>query len=396
MTAAMRWRNRASRPTARTSRGCRARTAGCRCGSRPSIATAVTCTARVRCSTRRTSTPSPRGVRDSAPCAWSPDGRSVALNRNERGFGRLVVVDVGTGRANERSKGWHHGLDWGAPGVVCVRSGARTAPQVTVLDPAAAGSTGRRSLARGAPAELDSLDLPEPDPVTWTSSDGTSVHGILWRPLAPRREPPPLLVDVHGGPTGQAVVGWAPRVRWYLSRGWAVLAPNPRGSTGYGRGYLRALDGGWGEVDVADTVTGIRALAVRGDVDGERVAVMGGSAGGFTALLVGATSPPAVRGGEPLRRHRPAGSRGDHAPLRVDLPRHARRPAARVRGATAIVRRRRAHEITVPVLVLQGDDDKVVPPRSPSRSSARCAPPARRSNTTCMRARGTAGHVPTP
>lgn len=296
--------------------------------------------------------------------AWSPDGRSVALNRNERGFGRLVVVDVGTGRANERSKGWHHGLDWGAPGVVCVRSGARTAPQVTVLDPAAAGSTGRRSLARGAPAELDSLDLPEPDPVTWTSSDGTSVHGILWRPLAPRREPPPLLVDVHGGPTGQAVVGWAPRVRWYLSRGWAVLAPNPRGSTGYGRGYLRALDGGWGEVDVADTVTGIRALAVRGDVDGERVAVMGGSAGGFTALLVGATSPPAVRAVVSLygvtdlldlaaTTHRFESTYLDT--LVGPLPEYEARYRDRSPSS-------RAHEITVPVLVLQGDDDKVVPP----------------------------------
>jgi dipeptidyl aminopeptidase/acylaminoacyl peptidase len=312
--------------------------------------------------------------------SWSPDSAEIALNRNEDGFGRLVIAEVGRrgagARTCERSKGWHHGIEWGAPGIVCVRSGGRTAPRVTVLDPAGQGSAGRRALARGAPGELDALEVAEPDPVTWTGIDGATVHGILWRP--PRASvamagagttPPPLLVDVHGGPTGQAVVGWAPRVRWFLSRGWAVLAPNPRGSTGYGRDYLRALDEGWGEVDVADTVTGIGELAARGDVDGDRVAIMGGSAGGFTALLVGAATPPVVRAVVSLygvtdlvdlaaTTHRFESTYLDTlvGPLPECEPRYRdRSPVAR------------AHEIKVPVLVLQGDQDKVVPPAQAQR-----------------------------
>ena len=304
--------------------------------------------------------------------SWSPDSREIVLNRNEDGFARLVVVDVATAEARERSNGWHHGIDWGAPGIACVRSGGRTAPQVTVFDPAGEGSAGRRSIARGAPGELDALDLPEPAPVSWTSADGAIVHGILWLPLEANGTPdrlPPLLVDVHGGPTDQAVVAWAPRVRWFRSRGWAVLTPNPRGSTGYGRDYLRALDGEWGVRDVADTVAGVRALTERGAIDGARVAVMGGSAGGFTALLVGAESPPVVRAVVSLyavtdlldlaaTTHRFESRYLDTlvGPLPADEARYRERSPVH-----------RAAEIRVPVLVLQGDDDKVVPPAQAQR-----------------------------
>ncbi len=301
--------------------------------------------------------------------SWSPDARRIALCRNEEGFGRLVLVDVGTRGVHERSKGWHHGLDWGTAGIVCVRSGGRTAPHVTVLDPAGEGSHGRRALARGAPGELDALDLPEPEPVAWRADDGSTVHGILWRPVVPAGDPPPLLVDVHGGPTGQAVVGWAPRVRWFLSRGWAVLAPNPRGSTGYGRAHLRALDGQWGVGEVTDTVAGIRAAGERGWADPARVAVMGGSAGGFTALLVGAASPPVVRavvsqyGVTDLvdlaaTTHRFESRYLDS--LVGPLP----ESADRYRDRSPVAR---AADVTVPVLVLQGDADQVVPPAQADR-----------------------------
>jgi dipeptidyl aminopeptidase/acylaminoacyl peptidase len=294
--------------------------------------------------------------------AWSPDGQRIALCRNEEGFGRLVVVDVGSRGVHERAKGWHHGLDWGDRGIACVRSGGRTPPQVTVLDPAGEGGHGRRALARGAPGELDALDLPEPEPVAWRGSDGTTVHGILWRPLVPAAGPP-LLVEVHGGPTGQAVVGWVPRVRWFLSRGWAVLAPNPRGSSGYGRAYLRALDGEWGVADVDDTVTGIRAAGERGWADPERVAVMGGSAGGFTALLVGTARPPVARAVVSLY------GVTDLAELAATTHRFESRyldtlvgslpaAAAEYRGRSPV---HRASDVSVPVLLLQGDQDKVVP-----------------------------------
>ncbi len=299
--------------------------------------------------------------------AWSPDSASLVLNRNETGFGRLVVAATsgGAGAVRDLSRGWHHGLDWGARGIACVRSGGRTAPQVTVLDPAAGA---RRAVARGAVGELDAADLPEPRPVTWDADDGTPVHGLLWFPETggPASGPsgPPLLVDVHGGPTGQSVVDWVPRVRFFVSRGWAVLAPNYRGSTGYGRTYERALGERWGELDVTDTVAGIRAAGRDGWADAGHAAVMGGSAGGFTALLVGAQTPPVVRAVVSLygvtdlfdlaaTTHRFESRYLDR--LVGTLPEHADR--YRDRSPVA-----HANDIGVPVLVLQGAIDAVVPP----------------------------------
>ncbi len=172
------------------------------------------------------------------------------------------------------------------------------------------------------------------------------------------------MVDVHGGPTDQSTVDWKPRIRWFVSRGWAVLSPNYRGSTGYGRAYRHALDHEWGEIDVADTVTGIRALAHDERVDAARAAVMGGSAGGFTALLVAAHAPPVVRAAVSMfgvtdlfdlaaTTHRFESRYLDR--LVGTLPEHADRYEARSPAT-------RAREIEVPVLVLQGADDKVVPP----------------------------------
>jgi dipeptidyl aminopeptidase/acylaminoacyl peptidase len=158
-------------------------------------------------------------------------------------------------------------------------------------------------------------------------------------------------------------------VRWFLSRGWVVLAPNPRGSTGYGRAYLRALDGQWGVADVGDTVAGIRAAGERGWTDPARVAVMGGSAGGFTALLLGAATPPVVRavvsqyGVTDLIDLAATTHRFESRYLDTlvgPLP----EAADRYRARSPVTR---AAAVTVPVLALQGDADKVVPPAQAAR-----------------------------
>src|SRR5690606_16725143 len=150
---------------------------------------------------------------------------------------------------------------------------ARTPPQITVIDPVTGA---RRVVARGAPAGVET-EAVEPERVRWESG-GATIPGLLYRPPAPA-DPPPLLVDVHGGPTGQARAAWDGEIAVLVARGWAVLRPDYRGSTGHGRTHRRALDGGWGEVDVEDVAAGIRAAAGEGWCDPDRVAVAGGSAG---------------------------------------------------------------------------------------------------------------------
>jgi dipeptidyl aminopeptidase/acylaminoacyl peptidase len=298
--------------------------------------------------------------------AWSPDGSEIAICRNEDGFGRLVVVTVPGGSAGpkvrELAKGWHHSLDWGARGVVSVRSGARTPPVVTVIDP---GTAKRRQLARGAPAGIE-RDAVEPEPVSWRSASAT-VHGLLYRPRESALGPgaaPPMLVLVHGGPSDQATAGWQPRVAYYVDRGWAVLRPDHRGSTGYGREYVQALRERWGELDVVDTASGIRAAAEQGWCDPDRVAIMGGSAGGLTTLLLCAQHGALVRAGVSAfgvtnlfdlaeTTHRLESRYIDW--LVGELPRAADRYREHSPSTHAAA-------IKVPLLILQGDADNVVPP----------------------------------
>ena len=102
--------------------------------------------------------------------------------------------------------------------------------------------------------------------------------------MGPPGELPPLLVLAHGGPTASARRQLQPSILYWTSRGVAVVDVDYRGSTGYGRGYRRALDGGWGVIDVADCAAAAEYLVERGDADPERLVIRGSSAGGLTVL----------------------------------------------------------------------------------------------------------------
>jgi dipeptidyl aminopeptidase/acylaminoacyl peptidase len=277
--------------------------------------------------------------------AWSPDGSELAWCRNEDGFGRLVIGAPGRKSARELSKGWHRGIEWGAEGIVCARSGAVTPPQITVLAP---NGSARRSVARGAPGGFERASLVEPRVVSWKSGNAT-VHGLLWRAGAPRG----LIVNVHGGPTSQSIADWNGRIQYLVSRGWAVLQPNYRGSTGYGDAYRRALEGRWGERDTDDVVAGIRHLKLA------PVVMMGGSAGGLTVLNVAAHHPDLVSGVVAVYPVT------DLVDLDATTHRFESKYTERLVERDKYVANSaitHASKITAPVLLLHGTDDKVVPP----------------------------------
>ena len=128
-----------------------------------------------------------------------------------------------------------------------------------------------------------------PRAIEFPTEGGLTAHGFFYPPQnpdyrAPANEKPPLIVKSHGGPTAAASTALSLSVQYWTSRGFAVLDVNYGGSTGYGRQYRERLNKKWGIVDVDDCVNGARYLAERGEVDGERLIITGGSAGGYTTL----------------------------------------------------------------------------------------------------------------
>lgn len=143
--------------------------------------------------------------------------------------------------------------------------------------------------------QADSWKLPSMQVFTWTAPDGTPVEGVLETPAGWTKDqgPLPTLVLLHGGPTAHAT--FARRFRatgetWVAAKGYAVLQPNYRGSTGFGDKFLRDLVGHENEVEVADVLSGVDALVAAGVADGARLAVTGWSNGGYlTACAITAT-----------------------------------------------------------------------------------------------------------
>jgi dipeptidyl aminopeptidase/acylaminoacyl peptidase len=125
--------------------------------------------------------------------------------------------------------------------------------------------------------------------IEFPTAGGLTAHAFFYPPTNPNfagsaGEKPPLVVKVHGGPTSHSKAELAMATQYWTSRGFALLDVNHGGSSGFGRAYRERLKGNWGVVDVGDVVAGVKYLIGAGRVDGNRAAIRGGSAGGFTVL----------------------------------------------------------------------------------------------------------------
>lgn len=249
--------------------------------------------------------------------------------------------------------------------VVCDAGSATEPAAIVRLDP-----TTRRFnvLRRSSTIALDPGYLSVPQAIEFPTEQGLTAHALFYAPrnrdyVAPSSERAPLLVKSHGGPTSAASTTLNLGIQYWTSRGIAVLDVNYGGSSGYGRAYRERLKGQWGVVDVDDCVNGARFLVERGEVDGKRLAITGGSAGGYTTLCAltfrdlfkAGASYYGISDLEALARDTHKFESRYEESLVGPYP--ARRDLYRERSPIHFTDR-----LSCPLIVFQGLEDKVVPP----------------------------------
>ncbi len=308
----------------------------------------------------------PAWVFNRSSYGFLPDGSIVAVGRSR---GRDGTFHISPGRlAGEVESPFTEleRLRTGPDHVVAVAGSPTELSMIVTLDPATLAPTG--VLRRSSSLTIDPAWASVAESITFPSAGGRLAHALFYRPTnpdvaAPDGELPPLIVLSHGGPTDNAENALDPDIQFMTSRGIAIVDVDYGGSTGYGREYRRALQGGWGVIDVDDCVAAARYLVDRGEVDPERLAIEGGSAGGYTTLAALAFRDVFAAG---ISHY----GIGDLETLARDTHKFESRYMDRLVGPypeTAARYRERSpvhhlDEISCPVLVLQGLDDMVVPP----------------------------------
>ena len=302
--------------------------------------------------------------------AFLGDGR-IACAYDSEGLTYFGLLDSAGGRLERLDielDSW-----WSSPYVcaegvhVVVAAGSSTIPnQVVRIDVTTGAEEVLRTSAR-LPVSTDYFSVPRA--IEFPTEGGLTAHALVYPPTnpdfeVPEGESPPLIVMSHGGPTGNTTAIFSIEMQFWTSRGFAVVDVNYGGSTGYGRAYRERLNGEWGVVDLQDCVNAARYLVSQGEADPNRLLITGGSAGGYTTICAltftdafaagttyfGIADLEQFGGGETHKfelkyEHTLVGP----YPERADLYR-ARSPIHFV------------DQISTPMLVLQGADDKVVPP----------------------------------
>jgi dipeptidyl aminopeptidase/acylaminoacyl peptidase len=298
------------------------------------------------------------------------DGR-VACAYDSDGFTHFAMLDLESGELEELELE----LDAFAStpfvradgSVVLIIAASATTPNQLVRLDVSSGALDVLRASVGAAIAPEYVSIPRS--IEFPTEGGLTARALFYPPTNPHYEGvpgelPPLIVESHGGPTDRATSSFSLAVQYWTSRGFALVDVNYGGSTGYGREYRERLNGNWGVVDLADCVNAARYLVEQDQADPERLLITGGSAGGYTVICAltftdlfaagatyfGIADLEQFTGGETHKfelqyEHTLVGP----YPERADLYR-ARSPI------------HFTDRITTPMLVLQGTDDRVVPP----------------------------------
>jgi len=300
---------------------------------------------------------------------FSPTGKSFTYTVNADGFTDAYLVDAATLRAKK----------------IPVEAGLNTFPAY----PSSFSPSGDRlllshessvrpgdfwiddlalgkitQLTRTAIASLNAAAMPESQVVHYKSFDGKVISAMMWVPFNLQRDGSnPALVLPHGGPTGQVQAYWSPRIAAFVSRGYICIAPNVRGSTGYGMDFQRANYQDLGGGDLQDEVYAAKFLQDTGYVSTKKIGITGGSYGGFMTLMAIGKTPDIwaaavelfgiidwqtmLQSSDPLLQQYEIALLGD--PVKDMKVYEATSPIAYI------------HDVKAPLLVLQGDNDPRVP-----------------------------------
>jgi dipeptidyl aminopeptidase/acylaminoacyl peptidase len=201
---------------------------------------------------------------------------------------RLATVDTDTLKLKPIEVSYTDiGFVRAAQGQAVFRAGSPSEPPAIVRLDLVSGGVETLRLSNNITIDPGYFSMPQA--IEFPTEGGLTAHGFFYPPhnrdyIAPDGELPPLLVKSHGGPTSAAATALSLSIQYWTSRGIAVLDVNYGGSSGYGREYRERLRDKWGVVDVDDCANGARYLVNRGEVDGDRLMITGGSAGGYTTL----------------------------------------------------------------------------------------------------------------
>jgi dipeptidyl aminopeptidase/acylaminoacyl peptidase len=275
--------------------------------------------------------PHPIAIDGAAICAkdacWAPDGKSLAFASNMSGQFEIGIYELASRSVAwlSNAEGEKEKPDWSADGLLTYVNNDGPKTRLAIMDIASQSQSlhqiepgviyspkftpnnsqvifvfdnprypddlwsfsiadqSFKQLTNSLPAAIDRRSLPMPEEVWYPSLDGVQVPALLYRPTG-GSDPQPAVLFIHGGPNWLTQITWYPFLQYMVSQGWVVLAPNYRGSTGYGREWQLASRFDFGGVDTADVVAGAEFLRQQGIADGDKIALTGRSWGGYLTM----------------------------------------------------------------------------------------------------------------
>lgn len=225
---------------------------------------------------------------------WMPDGKRLAVIRSEQGFSSLQILECATGEITPwpglQSRYSHlESICISAKGEAVLLASHSHTPKQLIKTELNQEKHAFQILKRSFNEQISTDHYSIPEALQAKNERGQVIHGLFYSPQHPRFECqglPPLVLRVHGGPTSQALPNWNGEAQYFTSRGYALLDLNYRGSSGYGKSYRDLLRGNWGVSDVEDAIFMASYLVEQKRADAERLVIKGGSAGGYTVLQV--------------------------------------------------------------------------------------------------------------